>query len=302
MVNPALAIDGVLVIDKPAGPTSFEVVREVRSFLKVNKAGHTGTLDPMATGVLPICVGSATRVAGLISEGRKSYDAIVRLGVVTDTQDAAGNKLSESPVPTLSNLLLETTLSRFRGKLLQIPPMYSAVKIGGRRLYGLAREGKEVPREPRPVEVHELKLRDFSSNELTLSLTCSKGFYARTLAHDIGAALGCGAHLRALRRTASGPFTLQQAISLVELRALVEPDRATALKRLEDKLVPISKALEDWPAISVSAEDAQRVAHGVPIEFAAASGQVRVLGPEGRLLAIAEVGAGSRLKYRRVLV
>jgi tRNA pseudouridine55 synthase len=295
MVAPALAMNGVLVIDKPAGPTSFDVVRQVRSLLKVKKAGHTGTLDPMATGVLPICLGSATRIAGLISEGRKSYDAVIRLGVVTDTQDASGTKVAESPVPALSESLLESALARFRGKLLQVPPMYSAVKIGGKRLYGLARAGREVPREPRPVEVHELKLRDFSSTEITVSLTCSKGFYARTLAHDIGAALECGAHLKSLRRTASGPFTLQEAIPLDEIKAVLEQGRAVTL-------VPTANALEHLPAVRVSAEDARRVAHGVPIECGAAAGKVRVLGPDGALLAIAEIGSGSRLKYRRVLV
>src|SRR5262249_28891988 len=176
-------MNGILVIDKPAGPTSFEVVRRVRSLLKVEKAGHTGTLDPLATGVLPICVGTATKIAGFISEGKKSYDALIRLGVETDTLDAAGQPTAQAPVPPLSVAVPEAALAKFRGSYLQVPPMFSAIKMAGRRLHELARLGQTVQREPRPVEVYELMLRDFSSTEVALSLTCSKGFFVRALAH-----------------------------------------------------------------------------------------------------------------------
>lgn len=294
-------MDGVLVIDKPQGPTSFEVVRRVRSLLRVKKAGHTGTLDPLATGVLPICLDEATKLAGFITEGDKAYDALIRLGVETDTQDAEGKVLAEAEVPPLSEPLLEAALQRFRGTFLQVPPMYSAVKVAGKRLYEMARAGEEVPREGRQVTVHHLVLRDFSATELAVSVRCSKGFFVRTLAADLGRVLGCGAHLKALRRTASGPFTLQQAISLERLVELVERRDAGGLDAVRRRLVSPSDALGELPAVSVSEADAARVVHGVPIEVRGGPGRVRVLGPGGRFLAVAEVGARGRLKYLRVL-
>jgi tRNA pseudouridine55 synthase len=293
-------MNGILVIDKPKGPTSFEVVRRVRSLLKVEKAGHTGTLDPMATGVLAVCVGGATKVAGLVSEGNKSYDALVRLGIETDTLDAAGKPVSEGPVPELSVGLLEPVLDKFRGGYLQTPPMFSAVKFHGKRLYELARSGQEVQRDARPVQVQRLVLRDFSSTEISISITCSKGFFVRALAHDIGKQLGCGAHLKALRRTESGPFTLEQALGLGQVAALASSSAGTEV--LRQRLIPVNDALANLPAIQVSAEDARRVANGVPIEWPAGAGKVRVLGPDGALLAIAELGRGPRLQYHRVLV
>jgi tRNA pseudouridine55 synthase len=291
-------LNGILVIDKPAGPTSFDVVRQVRLLLKAEKAGHTGTLDPMATGVLPVCIGWATKIAGLISEGIKSYDAMIRLGIETDTQDALGQVVAEAPVPLLSASLLETVLARFRGSSLQVPPMFSAVKIGGKRLHELARAGQTVHREARPVEVSELTLRDFSANEISISLTCSKGFFVRTLSHDIGRQLGCGGHLKALRRTASGPFQLQNALDMEQLAVLA----GGGLEAIGRSLFSLNEALANLTAIVVSAEDRRRVLHGVPIEWPAGTGKVRVLGPDGELLAIAELGKGPRLRYHRVLV
>ncbi len=293
-------MNGILIIDKPAGPTSFEVVRRVRALLKADKAGHTGTLDPLATGVLPVCVGAATKIAGFISEGNKSYDALIRLGLETDTLDAAGQVIAEGRVPNLSGPVLEAVLAKFRGSYLQVPPMFSAVKVGGKRLHQLARMGQTVRREPRPVEVHELSLRDFSAAEIAISLTCSKGFFVRALAHDIGRELGCGGHLKALRRTASGPFTLDQALGLERLTALASGVDVEAA--VGPHLLSANEALANMPAIQVSAAEAGRVAHGVPIEWPAGTGRVRVLGPDGALLAIAELGKGPRLHYHRVLV
>jgi tRNA pseudouridine55 synthase len=287
-------MDGVLVIDKPLGPTSFDVVRQVRGVLKVKKAGHTGTLDPMATGVLPVCLGEATKVAGYITEGDKAYDAVVRLGVETDTQDAQGKPTAQAPVPPLTGPLLESVLARFRGTFDQVPPMYSAVKVAGKRLYELARAGEEVERASRTVTVHELVLRDFSADRLTLSVRCSKGFYVRTLAYDLGRALGCGAHLEALRRTQSGPFTLARALPLGDLASL-------SREAVEGRLVSLADALSDMPAVRVGADEARRVSHGVPVEVPPVPGRVRVLGPGDALLAMAEV-VGGRLKYLRVFV
>lgn len=290
-------MDGVLVIDKPRGPTSFDVVRQVRSFLRIKKVGHTGTLDPMATGVLPLCLGEATKIAGHILEGDKAYEATVRLGAETDTQDAEGKVVREAPVPPLSLELLEPALARFRGSFEQLPPMYSAVKVDGKRLYALARAGEEVERAARRVTVHELTLRDFSASELKLSVRCSKGFFVRTLAFDLGRALGCGAHLTALRRTASGPFTLAHALPLAQLQEL-SPEQLAA------RLVPMEQALVELPALPVSAAEAVKVKHGLPLELAegrAAPGKLRVMSPEGRLLAVAEAVEG-RLRYLRVML
>jgi tRNA pseudouridine55 synthase len=289
-------MDGVLVIDKPSGPTSFDVVRQVRSLLKLKKVGHTGTLDPMATGVLPLCLGEATKVAGFITEGDKAYDATVRLGAETDTQDAEGQVTARAPVPPLTPALLEAALARFRGSFDQVPPMYSAVKVAGKRLYELARAGEEVERAARHVTVYELVLRDFSADRLQLSVRCSKGFFVRTLAFDLGRALGCGAHLEALRRTHSGPFTLARSLPLADLPALAREGA------LAPRLVSMADALVELPEVRVSAAEAQRVAHGVPVEVPAGRpGRVRVMGPDGALLAVAEVVTG-RLRYLRVLV
>ena len=288
---------GVLVIDKPLGPTSFDVVKAVRSLLKVQKVGHTGTLDPLATGVLPVCVGEATKIAGFILETEKAYEAVVRLGVSTDSYDAQGKVVAEGEVPALSRDSLEAVLERFRGTLLQLPPMFSAVKVAGKRLYELARKGEEVERTPREVTVHELLLRDFSATELRLSVRCSKGFFVRALAHDLGAALGCGAHLKALRRTKTGPFTLAQAIPLDRLEAAV---REGGPEAIAGKLVSMDEALTELPAIEVGEAEARKVLHGVPLEAPAPlQGRVRVRGPQG-LLAVAEVDRG-RLRYARVL-
>jgi tRNA pseudouridine55 synthase len=259
----------------------------------VKKAGHTGTLDPMATGVLPVCVGDATKIAQFITVASKAYHATVRLGVTTDTLDADGEVLSERPVPELSRELLEAALARFRGTFAQIPPMYSAVKVGGRRLYELARAGEEVERAARPVTVYELVLRDFSATEVKLSVRSSKGFFVRSLAADLGEALGCGAHLTALRRTRAGPFTLAQAIPLADVRA-----QGAAL---EARLVSVADALADVPALAVTAREAERVRHGGVVEVPASlSGLHRVVGPGGELLALADAERG-RLRYRRVL-
>jgi tRNA pseudouridine55 synthase len=268
------------------------VVRQVRSALKVAKAGHTGTLDPLATGVLPVCLGDATKIAQFITERDKSYDAVVKLGEETDTLDAQGKVIETRPVPPLTAELLEGVLAKFRGPQLQTPPMYSAVKVGGKRLYELARAGEEVERAARPVTVHTLTLVDFSADELKLHVSCSKGYFVRSLAQDVGRALGCGAHLKALRRTRSGVFAIGQA---VPLKTIVEQGIAPA------QLVTIETALSELPELTLGAAEAARVQHGGLVEVAMPDGgPLRLLGPDSTLLAIADVLHG-RLKYRRVL-
>jgi len=295
-------MNGVLVIDKPQGPTSFEVVRRVRSALGLKRAGHTGTLDPMATGVLPVCLGDATKLAGLLTEGDKAYDAVVRLGLVTDTQDVTGTVLETRPVPALSTELLERALERFRGTFPQVPPMYSAVKVKGKRLYERARAGESVERTPRQVTVYSLVLRDFSAAECTLSIRCSKGFFVRTLAEDLGRALGCGGALKSLRRTASGHFGLDAALPLSQVEALAVAGPAGRAE-LGRRIVSMADALPDLPAVQVAERDVPHVLHGVPLVLgsSAPSGRVRVLAPDGALLAVGDVHE-ARLGYVRVVV
>lgn len=284
---------GVLVVDKPKGPTSFDVVAVVRRALGESRVGHTGTLDPMATGVLPLCIGEATRVVQFLTAADKAYEAELKLGVTTDTLDAEGKVLETSPVPAIDAAKLEAVLEKFRGTYPQTPPMYSAVKVGGKRLYELARQGEEVERAAREVTVHTLSLEDFTADTLRLKVKCSKGFFVRTLAAEIGAALGCGAHLTALRRTQSGAFSLAQAVSL----SVVQAEGKAVLSRQ----VPVEAALSDLPALAVTAAEAAKVLHGGAVETASRlEGPFRVLGPDGALLAIADVEQG-KLKYRRVL-
>jgi tRNA pseudouridine55 synthase len=295
------SVDGVLVVDKPAGKTSFDVVALVRRLLETRRAGHTGTLDPFATGVLPVCLGLSTRIVPFLTEGDKAYEATLKLGEATDTQDGTGEVISRAPVPALTPEDLEVALSRLRGPLLQAPPMYSAVRVGGRRLYELAREGQVVEREARPVTVYELALRRFEPPVLSLFVRCSKGTYVRTLAHDLGEALGCGAHLTALRRTVSAGFGIHQAVSLKELgRRGAEAARARLLSEAE--------ALSFLPAFDVDAASARKVCSGqrlargdLPgLDALPEGGRLRLMGTGGELLAVAERRAGA-VHYLRVL-
>ncbi len=287
-------MNGVLVVDKPKGPTSSDVVQIVRRALKVKKAGHTGTLDPMATGVLPLCLGDATRIAQVLTDGNKSYDATLKLGVTTDTLDAEGAVLQTRPVPALTRERLEQVFAAFRGALKQTPPMYSAIKKDGKRLYELARAGEEVEREARAVTVFSLTLNDFTSDELKLSVACSKGFFVRTLAADIGEALGCGAHLTALRRTQSGPFAIARAIPLQEI-----VDKGA--EAVAGKLASLDESLAFLPEVKTNEAEADRVKHGGVVEVARPDeAMVRVTGPTGEVLALAEIRRG-RLVYKRVL-
>lgn len=287
-------MNGVLVVDKPKGPTSSDVVQAVRRGLKVKKAGHTGTLDPMATGVLAICLGDATRIAQVLTDGDKAYDATLKLGVTTDTLDAEGKVLETRPVPRLTAQGLEAVLARFRGPQQQTPPMFSAIKKDGKRLYELARAGEEVEREARAVTVFSLTLNDFTADELKLSVACSKGFFVRTLAADLGEALGCGAHLTALRRTQSGPFSIARAIPLQEI-----VDRGP--EAVAGKLATLDEALAFLPEVTTTAAEAERVKHGGVVEVARPDcAMVRVSAPDGSVLALAEVRRG-RLVYKRVL-
>ena len=278
-------MDGIFNIHKPTGMTSHDVVAKMRKLLKQRRVGHAGTLDPAASGVLPICVGQATRVSEYLSESGKAYRATVIFGIETDTYDAEGEVTRTASPEKLSRTDVENALSRFRGRQMQIPPRYSALKIQGQAAYKRARAGEELVLEARPVEISRLEIIDWQKPTLTLDVECSKGTYIRSLAYDLGRALDCGAHLGALVRTRSGPFRLEESITLEELaRAGEEVRRAGFLQ-------PMDRALEQYPALHLSEEEAARVMHGSAFAYEIAQTErslARVYNPAGNFIAIAE--------------
>ena len=253
-------MDGVLVIDKPQGPTSHDVVAKVRRALKIDKVGHTGTLDPMATGVLPLVLGQGTKLARYLTGGDKSYRATAKLGVTTRTLDAEGAVVAALPTCDVTQAQIEAALAALRGAIDQVPPMYSAKKIEGKKLYELARQGVEVAREAKHVHVHALTLVQFAGDIVVFDVTCSAGTYVRVLAQDIGVALGCGAHLSALRRTAAGPFALGQAMALEA--ALADPKAALA------RVLPLAHALCGLGRIDVGADVGRSIVRGHQLSVA----------------------------------
>ena len=283
---------GVVIVDKPDGITSFDVVAEVRRRLGERRVGHTGTLDPMATGVLPICVGEATKLVPFLVSGDKEYEAELRLGVTTDSLDATGTVTSETNAANVSRSDVERALSGFVGTLQQRPPMHSAVRIDGRRLYELARRGVEIERAPRTIVVHAAELLGFESPTARIRVRCGKGTYIRSLAADLGDVLGVGAHLTALRRTRVGPFGVAQAVPLAALSP-------------ETPLLTPAEALADHAAVPLDASQARDVRAGKLRTIAelrapdGAGSHVRLLDAEGTLVAVAEAHAG-RLTLARV--
>ncbi|WP_369283174.1 tRNA pseudouridine(55) synthase TruB [Oscillibacter sp. GMB15532] len=274
---------GIIIIDKPMDWTSMDVCAKLRGILKEKRVGHGGTLDPMATGVLPVFVGQATRAVEFAEKGKKEYVAGLRLGLVTDTQDVTGTAL-ERCEPAVSREMLVAVLPRFTGEILQIPPMYSAIKIGGKKLYDIARKGGEVERAPRPITIFELELLEQTGPaEFTLRCLCSKGTYIRTLCHDIGQALGCGGCMSSLRRTMAAGFTLSQAVSLEDVQ-----ERGAAL------LMPTDTYFLEYPALHLSTERQEhRCRNGNPVDAAACpDGTVRVYGREGDFLCLSQARDG----------
>ncbi len=289
-----LAPSGVLVVDKPAGPTSFDVVARVRRLLRVPKAGHTGTLDPLATGVLAICVGDALKLQQFLCDGDKAYRAVFAFGAATATQDAEGEIVARGDPSGLDAPAIRAALARFVGDIDQVPPMSSAVRVGGRRLHEAARAGEEVERRPRRVHVAALELeevaRDGALLRATVVVRCGKGTYVRTLAADVGTALGVPAHLASLRRIAAGPFRIEEAIPLDEAERLAGGDPAV----LASRLVPVADALRDWPSVRLPEEAARDVGHGRAIVAGSLPPGTlcRALDADGRLLAVCEERAG----------
>jgi tRNA pseudouridine55 synthase len=284
---------GVVVVDKPRGITSFDVVARVRRALGQKRVGHTGTLDPMATGVLPVCVGEATKLVPFLVAGEKQYEAEALLGVTTDTLDADGTVTGEHDASAITREQVEQALAGFRGKVLQVPPMHSALRVGGKRLYELAREGVEVEREAREIEIHDMTLGPVVSEGTTVRLSfvvsCGKGTYVRSITSDLGEKLGVGAHLTALRRTRVGGFTIAQAVALETLGP------RTPLVGLADALAHLPSLVLDEKQVLEVKQGKTKVVAALP---APERGFLRLLRPDGSLLAVAESHSGKPILCR----
>ena len=285
--------DGILLLDKPVGITSNAALGRAKRVLNIRKAGHTGALDPLATGLLPLCFGQATKVSGFLLDADKTYLADVQLGGETESGDAEGAVIERREVPDLSDEDVESALSRFRGEIDQVPPMYSALKHQGRRLHELARAGIEVERKPRRVTIHELELLDRGPTRLTVRVRCSKGTYIRSLAVDIGRTLECGAHLAALSREASGPFSLRDAITLDDLENMCTEDARARL------LVP-DRALADWPRIDLDDDAAEEIRHGRTVRTDRLPSEGVRMYAGGRFLGLGRLDEGGVLRVRRL--
>lgn len=277
--------NGILIVDKPDGWTSQDVAAKLRGVFHERRIGHGGTLDPMATGVLPIFVGRATRAAEFMESAEKEYIAGLRLGLVTNTQDTSGEALESRPVD-VTREQLEAVLKQFTGRIQQIPPMYSAVKIGGKKLYELARKGQEIERKPREITIHALELLYGAGSNWTLRVHCSKGTYVRTLCHDIGAALGCGGCMSSLRRTMAGRFTLDGALTMQQILDFA------AQGAPQELLLPVDAIFSQYPALIVTLAQTTRVRNGAEVrdrEFP--DGMCRVYSETGEFLMLGKVSA-----------
>ena len=289
-------ISGVVLLDKPLGLSSNQAMQRVKHLYQAEKAGHTGSLDPLATGLLPICLGEATKFANFLLDADKSYLATVKLGIMTTSADAEGEVIAQKPVDvTLQQV--ESVLHQFIGDIEQTPPIYSALKVDGKPLYAYARAGQEVEIKSRYVSIHQIHLEHFEADELVFTVTCSKGTYIRTLAQDIGAKLGCGAHLKGLRRLTSGTFDLKDALPLEVLSEL-------SLEELDAKLLPIDIKIQHLPKLTLNAEQTDIIQHGQAIkpnqeiifnEF------IRLYDMSGEFIGLAQKQADGKLHPKRLL-
>lgn len=290
-------VHGVVLLDKPRGLGSNQVLQIVKRIFGARKAGHTGSLDRLASGLLPICFGEATKLSGFLLNADKHYQAGIRLGVRTTTGDAEGEVVDTRPVPPLSGDAIEAALERFRGPIEQVPPMHSALKHRGQRLYKLAHQGITVEREPRPIVIHQLVCRHWDQERIGIDVHCSKGTYVRTLSEDIGEALGTTAHVDELRRTGSGPFGED---GMVSLEALREAERSGTL---DQYLTPMEAVLSDWPAVSLSPDTVWHLRQGQPVWVprAPTEGWVRLRAGDDRFLGVGEVLDDGRIAPRRLI-
>ena len=275
-------MDGIVIVDKPEGWTSQDVVSKLRGVLKTRRIGHGGTLDPMATGVLPVFVGRGTRGVEFFEHAEKTYEAVLRLGISTDTEDITGTVLEEKEVNITGEQFL-SVLENFRGEIQQIPPMYSAIKINGQKLCDLARKGREVERQPRTITIHELTCLEFSGNTAKLRVHCSKGTYIRTLCKDIGDALGCGGCMESLRRVTAGEYTVAQA---VPLQTLIDSEDPQAY------LLPVDSMFKAYPAVTLTEKQEKCCRNGVAFTCKLEDGTYRVYGQNGEFLALSHMVEG----------
>ena len=300
------AVSGIVVINKPLGLSSNQVLQRVKHLFGAQKAGHTGALDPLASGVLPICLGEATKLSQLLLDADKAYDTTARLGEIRSTGDAEGEVVATAPVPELDSQQLERLLDRFRGEVEQVPPMFSALKLDGKPLYELARQGMSADeiqavadKKRRVITIHELLLQDVRPQELDLSVRCSKGTYIRTLVEDIGQAIGCGAYVSRLHRTQCGPFHSGQMLTLEQLEALA----AEGMESLDSVLLPPETAIPDWPEVALTLAEADKMLHGQPISTGlndCPSVQLWAVAPGYRqMIGIGQIAAG-QIKAQRL--
>lgn len=275
-------MDGIVIVDKPQGWTSQDVTARLRRVFGTRRIGHGGTLDPMATGVLPVFVGRATRAVEFFEHAEKTYETVLRFGITTDTEDMTGTVLTEENV-SFTEEQLQETLAAFRGEILQVPPMYSALKVNGQKLCDLARKGKTVERQPRPITIHELTLVERGENTLRLRVRCSKGTYIRTLCKDIGEKLGCGGCMESLRRVAAGEYTIDEAVPLQTLLDTEKPE-----KYLRD----VESMFRNYPAVTLTANQETRCRNGNAFSVSLAPGTYRAYSQAGEFLMLAKVDGG----------
>lgn len=293
------SLDGILLLDKPPGMSSNQALQRVRHLFRAEKAGHTGSLDPLATGLLPVCFGEATKIAGLLLGNAKAYETTARLGLTTDTDDADGQPLRERAVPALDAEALTAALQSFLGRIWQRPPIYSALKQGGEPLYAKARRGETVDVPEREVDVHSIELAAFEGDLVYLRITCGSGTYVRSIVRDLGEVLGCGAHVLTLRRSWVDPFRQPRMSTLDELRALADAEGEDALDAL---LLPVDAGLVEWPRVALDAAQAAALGQGQPVrlEPAGEDKDVNVTDLSGRSLGLGRLEADGTLRARRL--
>ncbi|PJK13532.1 tRNA pseudouridine(55) synthase TruB [Lysobacteraceae bacterium NML07-0707] len=290
-------LHGILLLDKPSGPSSNQVLQKVRHLFRAEKAGHTGALDPLATGLLPVCFGEATKIAGHLLGASKAYETVARLGITTDSDDAEGQILRERPLPALSQADIQAALAKLTGRIQQVPPMYSALKRGGEPLYAKARRGETIDLEAREVDVHAFSLLAATPATLRLAVECGSGTYVRSLVRDLGELLGCGAHVAELRRLWVEPFRKPQMWTLEELQALAEQGDAA----LDACLLPIEAGMAAWPKVQLDAVQAHKLGQGQALKGAfLPRGDVLVCDRQGRALGIAQIDKSGSLRGKRL--
>ena len=292
-------LDGILLFDKPPGMSSNQALQRVRHLFRAEKAGHTGSLDPLATGLLPVCFGEATKLAGHLLGNAKGYDTEALLGITTDTDDSDGQALLERAVPELDRAAVEVALVQFVGHIRQHPPIYSALKQGGEPLYAKARRGEAIEVPERDAVVHSIRLLTVDGARLRLRIECGSGTYVRSIVRDLGEAIGCGAHVTALRRTWIDPFTQPRMHGLDELRQVAEEEGEAGIDRL---LLPLEAGMANWPTVSLDAQQALALGRGQPVQLAPgeAMAELNALDPQGRSLGLVAVDGAGVLRARRL--